>query len=646
MPTRHIVILLIALFVSLTNACAQIASPEPEARSVDIPPATITPDASTTATITPTPTKQPDPKETAIHPEQPLNASEISPTADVREATLQFTPTPHPTPMLTSSPAISPIKNSLLLPESNITVWDLPLLHHVTDMRDTITTVLEVNEIEFDLGYPVQGFSPDPIYPRLFIRDTSTLMTGADYFYPAERLKWGVEGFLRQQYDESTVSDEDGWQAGFGAISATVGPDGIIDKATNVSDEEAHLVHAAYVVFDTHGGVAWLTREINGMPVIERLNAAGDWLLTHRRNEATGLIKREHTTDWGDVRFQPTTGNPTDIVSEDVVWTASIYDQALAYRTWHELALMNRAVGDEATAQRWEAEAEALRQATNTHLWQSERGFYRTHLHLTPLEHDFDEDAMVSITNAVAIRCGLTDAAQNAQIFTALEQARLASGARKPAPVLYPPYPEGFFAIPRMHFGGAYQNGGVWDWWAGWQVLAEFETGYSEPGRNHLLQTAADWAFHPGQIFEWQEVTTLVGQGGDKYAGAAGIYAQVIIEGLYGVHLSLANPSLSPRLGDWPGSINVHQPGSGLYLRYNYWPTADSLTLVYDTNFQGPVFPLHLRLPPGFTPGQVSLDDTLLDWEPVTMGQDTYLKAALSSGRHQVVVISATAPND
>ncbi|MBN1994393.1 MAG: hypothetical protein JW953_16970 [Anaerolineae bacterium] len=553
--------------------------------------------------------------------------------------------TPAPAQRTTSGePTLTPIARPTpagampLPPLEDTTTWHLPDQPNVNSMRHTILQVLQANELEFDLGYPVQGFKPDPIYPRLFIRDTSTLMKGASYFYPAERLKWGVEGFLRQQYELSTVSSEDGWQAGFGAISATVGPDGTIDKATAVADEETHLLHAAYVVYQAHGGAAWLKEEINGLPVIARLNAAGDWLLAHRRDKATGLIKRDHTTDWGDVRFQPTTGNPTDIVPEDVVWTASIYDQALAYRAWRELAAMNRAVGDEAAARRWQAEAETLQRATHDYLWQPERGFYRTHLHLTPLRHDFDEEAMVSITNAVAIGCGLTDALQNAMIVDALENARLVAGAQKPGVVLFPPYPEGFFKMPSLAGRGVYQNGGVWDWWGGWQVLAEFETGYSRLARAHLLQTAADWANHPGQIFEWQEVTTLAGHGGEQYAGAAGVYTQVIVEGLYGVQLSLDSPTLSPRLGDWPGRITVHQPPSGLYLRYHYQPAADALILAYETNYQGPTFPLRLLLPTNFAPGPVFLDGGPLAGEQVTVGQDHYFTAALPAGRHDLVV--------
>ncbi len=506
-------------------------------------------------------------------------------------------------------------------------------------MREAIVAVFGANQLEFDLGYPVQGFSPDPIYPRIFIRDTSTLMTGASYFYPAERLRWAVEAFLRQQYGATTVSSEDGWPAGFGAISATVGPDGAIDKATAVSDEDTHLIHAAYVVYQVNGGADWLTEEISGSPVITRLNAAGDWLLAQRRDEATGLIKRDHTTDWGDVRFQPTKGNPTDIVPEDVVWTASIYDQALAYRAWRELAAMNRAVGDEVAAQRWEAEADALHRAANEYLWQPERGIYRTHLHLTYLEHTFDEDGMVSIANAVAMICGLTDASQDAAIVAALERAQLEAGAGKPGLTLYPPYPDGFFAQPFMG-PGSYQNGGVWDWWGGWQVLAEFRSGYSQTARAHLAQTAADWATHPGQIFEWQGATTLAGAGGDQYTGAAGIYAQAIVEGLYGVRLSLAGPTLSPRLGDRPGGIAVHQPTSGLYLRYTYQPSAGRLDMAYETDYQAPGFPLRLLLPTSFTPGQVRVDGTPLAWDEFTLGQDTYLTATLPTGRHFLVVES------
>jgi hypothetical protein len=527
---------------------------------------------------------------------------------------------------------------SLPLPDTQRTTWYLPGAPNIVKMRDSIVTVLAANEIEFNLGYPVQGFSPDPIYPRLFIRDTSTLMAGASYFYPAERLRLGVEGFLRQQYEETTVSDEDGWQAGFGAISATINPNGKVDKATTVSDEELHLIHAAYMLFKTSGGSDWLLKELNGQAIITRLNVVGDWVLANRRNELTGLIMREHTTDWGDVRFQPTTGNPTDIVAEDVVWTASIYDQALAYRAWHELAEMNRALGYEGAVERWQAYAKEQQHKTNIYLWQPIRGYYRTHLHLTPFNHQFDEDAIVSIANAVSIRSGITDVSKTSSIITALEGARLSAGANKPGVVLFPAYPQAFFDPPRMSYPGSYQNGGIWDWWGGWQVLAEFEGGYSDLARLHLLQTAVDWTKYPGKIYEWQQVRSLKGEGGDQYAGAAGIYAQTIIEGLYGVRLSLDGATLSPRLADWAGSISVHQAGSKQSLRYSYQPTANRLTLIYESTHKNRTFPLQLLLPSTFTVGQAFLDGNPWATQEIKIGQDRYLVGRLPSGQHEVRV--------
>ncbi|MDM8519876.1 hypothetical protein QUF64_07495 [Anaerolineales bacterium HSG6] len=526
-----------------------------------------------------------------------------------------------------------------LPPLSETTSWNLPHQPKINAMRETIDTVLQANELEFDIGYPVQGFKPDPIYPRLFIRDTSTLMTGVSYLYPMERLKWGVEGFLRQQYTETTVSDQDGWGAGLGAISATIAPDGTIDKATVVSDEETHLIHAAHVVYNVHGGPYWLLTEINDAPIIDRLNQAGQWLLTHRQDEATGLIKRDHTTDWGDVRFQATGGNPTDINPDDVVWTASIYDQALAYRAWRALAIMNRAVDNEVLAQTWLVEAKALRQAVDTHLWQPERGFYRTHKHLTPFEHDFDEGEIVSIANAVAIQSGLTDPAQTATIIANLQRIQQEAETAKAGLVLYPPYPQDAFGMHDVR-PSTYQNGGIWDWWAGWQLMAEFKTGHSQLAQNHLIQTAEDWATHPNQIFEWQTLDML-GRKGDQYAGAAGIFTEVIVEGLYGVHLSRFDPSLSPRLGAWPGTIMANQKPSGLYLRYMYQPSAQNIELRYDTNIAPENFPLELLLPPNFEPSQLLLDGSPHDWVLTTLGDDTYLTATIPSGEHRLLVRSS-----
>ena len=170
--------------------------------------------------------------------------------------------------------------------------------------------------------------------------------------------------------------------------------------------------------------------------------------------------------------------------------TASIYDQALAYMALIELAKMNAAVGNTARTDQWQRQAEALKAQTNARLWQSDKGFYLTHLHVTPLEHNFDESVMVSISNALAVYAGLSDFRQSQAIFQSLETARLAVNAKKPGLSIYPYYPNQwpnlFFDYQGMGYGH-YQNGGIWDWWGGVQIKAEFVNGFAETGLTHLL---------------------------------------------------------------------------------------------------------------------------------------------------------------
>lgn len=519
-----------------------------------------------------------------------------------------------------------------------VTMWQLPGRDEIGAMNDTVLRVLGRCETEFLGAYGdlVRGFVPGADYPMIFIRDTSTLLRTASFYYPADRLGSAVEEFLRRQYDATTRSDEDGLAAGAGAISAVVAPDGHIDKATAVSDEETHLIHAAYVYYRTVGGEGWLRREIRSKPVIERLNDALEWLFEHRLDGDTGLIKRAHTTDWGDVKMEPAE-NPTDIDPQRDHWTASIYDQALTYRALRELVEMNHAVGDQARAAALLERADRLRERVQALLWQPDKGFFLTHLHLTSLEHPFDESAMVSIANAVAVRCGLADEEQTAVVFNRLEEARKAAKASKPGVVLYPPYPEGTFAAERMR-PGHYQNGALWDWWAGWQVLGEFEWGRSALAREHLAQIARDWATHPGRIFEWQTVGDNVGYGPDDYAGAAGTVGEAVIAGLFGVSINLDGLELRPRLGDWPGFIRVYQPATGRYAAYRYTPTGDALYLDYGTAGPAPLR-LAVLLPPGRAAREVRLDDSPVEFATERVGEEGYVVVEdAPTGRHRMIV--------
>src|SRR6058998_448394 len=150
---------------------------------------------------------------------------------------------------------------------------------------------------------------------------------------------------------------------------------------------------------------AWLKQSLRGLTLIERLNAAMQWVLSQRRDPNTQLIKRAHTTDWGDIKWEPS-ADPSHMRPGDQ-WTVSIYDQSIAYAALRGLARLNAAAGRDGDRARWDGEAIELRAATNSALWLGEpqRGYYRIHLHLAPDNVDhaidaLDEADVISIGNA------------------------------------------------------------------------------------------------------------------------------------------------------------------------------------------------------------------------------------------------------
>ena len=117
---------------------------------------------------------------------------------------------------------------------------------------------------------------------------------------------------------------------------------------------------------------AWLTQPLRGQTLIERLNRAMGWVLGVRRDPETQLIKRAHTTDWGDIKWE-SGADPSHMRPGDQ-WTVSIYDQAIAYAALRGLARMNAAAGREPDRARWEAEASVIRAAERTLLAEQAAG--------------------------------------------------------------------------------------------------------------------------------------------------------------------------------------------------------------------------------------------------------------------------------
>lgn len=528
------------------------------------------------------------------------------------------------------------------------TTWLLPGLPHLSATAGYIPHNFSHGEAIFTTGNEViHGFRPGKAYPEMYIRDIAWGMETAQYYYPDAYLRDPIEAYLRRQYTSASRSlDGDfGVPAGAGAIGGIITPDGRSNKQTITTDEETSLIHAAYLYYNMAYNADWLQTPINGISVIDRLNLAADWLYSHRMHAGLQLLWRGHTTDWGDVKFEKGPGYTDYNPAQDHL-TASIYDQALAYMALIELAKMNAAAGNTARADEWQRKAEALKDQTNALLWQPAKGFYLTHTHITPLEHQFDETAMVSIANALAVYAGLTSFRQSNAIFSQLEQARLAAGAKKPGLSIYPYYPNRwpnlFFEYPGMGYGN-YQNGGVWDWWGGVQIKAEFQQGFAETALVHLLQVANDWQKHPGNIIEWQSTTDPRHEGSHYYSAAAGTMGSAIIEGFFGVELAGNGLTMQPRLGLNDGFIRVYQPATDRYAAYSYDWDQDVTQIDYGTNAGGSITVKVLKLR-SENIRTVTIDDRPVQFQTETVGHDTYIVFSAPGGRHTLKLVKGNAP--
>jgi hypothetical protein len=598
------------------------------AQSDEPPTPEVTTPAVPTATSEPPATSTPQPRPSATPEATPATAGDGPDNANGNDNS--------------SRPAIARPAMTACPPAGNLqpTAWRLEGNEALNNMRASIeATFRTVEAREIGLTGQVVGFRPGVLYAHIYARDSATVAPTAQYLYELPWLTRPVEEFLTLQYDGLPGDPEDArWRTPGqpGAVSGTIGGNEIVGaKMLVVSDEESSLITMAYIAVKAGAGVEWLKQQQAGKPRIQRLNEAMDWLFARRFDQGVRLIKRGNTTDWGDVAVG--VGHSSgDFVKEPEQWTASIYDQAWAYRALQQLAEMNMMVGQPEIAEHQRVRARLIRQSSAERLWQADRGHFRSRILLPPLVPEIDEDRIVSVANGIAVYAGMTDPTENKPIFTALERARLEAKAPKPGLTLWPAYPLGYFDYPQMA-PGRYQNGAVWDWWGGMQITGEFRAGYSALGREHLNLVAQDWARDPGEIYEWQETGTGKNLGSAAYTGAASSMGEAIISGLYGVDLGPESWSIAARLGPQSGGIHVYHPPSGCTLDYWHTYAGDRIALEWETAHPNSG---EVRI---VLPDNVRVESALLDQKPVrvrleAIGDDQFaiLPTSAPTGRHRL----------
>lgn len=508
---------------------------------------------------------------------------------------------------------------------SSETTWWVDDVASIGGMAARIRETLAATSRELPWhGRIIRGNSAGALYAPIFVRDMATIQPVVPYFLSRDFMQTPVEGFLASQ-DRFATPD--------GAVAATLNAEGLIDKATVVSDEETSAVHAAHAYYRAFGGADWLRSQIDGRAVIDRIGDALGYLWAKRRWNDSSLIYRGHTTDWGDVK-RSAGSEPTDLEAGDEL-TISPFDQAWHFRALHDQAAMLEAVGRPADAEAQRRRAAQVQAETHARLWQPDRGHYRVHAHATEWTDPFDEDAVIPIGSVLSIYAGIAAPGHVAPALDAAARAEAAAGTNRAGLTLSPPYPDDFFQSRRMA-GGEYQNGAVWDWWGGLQIVSEFEHGHADRAINHLDAVARAWESVNG-VHEWFHIPSQSGQGSTHFAGAAATMAQAVIRGLFGVDMATDGYRVTSRLGKRSGGLRAVRPAGGrIDVMQSAYPTFIFLDIQADTGTTGRAA---LRIPSDWDQIIVFVDGRVAEGTRWIAGRDHYVGTWLvGPGTHSIIV--------
>jgi hypothetical protein len=418
-----------------------------------------------------------------------------------------------------------------------------------------IRLTLENNRIDFKgRTGKVSFFTPGVDYPQVWLRDANTILPLILYFYESSHLTSWLEEHLSFQKADGSLED---W----------IDSSGESGKNTTETDQETSAVQSAHRVF-TLRGPAWLKKRIEEQEIIHRLDRALLYVLDNRFDPKFGLVTGAHTADWGDVDIVDSDERALD-VDDRTQWTVDIYDQSMFYLASLQLGDMFAAVGQEQKASFWRTQAETIRANTDKWLWNKEKGFYRIHLHLEDWEHDFDEENILAMGgNCMAILSGISGEEKAAAIIERILERQKTFQVSTISGTLLPPYPENVFRHPLLDAPFEYQNGGQWDWFGGRFIQAMFREGFSDQGREKLIEIAIKNMTHRC-LFEWDD-RLGTGRGSEDYSGSAGSLGQALFEGYFGILWTEDSFHLQPRLGRDSGRIHVFIPAADTFIAYEY----------------------------------------------------------------------------
>lgn len=372
----------------------------------------------------------------------------------------------------------------------------------------------------------LSGFSAGTSYNEVWIRDFNTFIKGSLKAHPKEEVKQMLLMFFKIQGDDGNIVDgvveTKKANVGYNYRHSDLLPGWEAHKNTVETDQESSLVQAVRKYIDVTGDVSILQERIGGKPVISRLEAALNYIMTDRWSAKYGLVTGATTIDWGDV--QPETGWGVAI-NQKTKWAIDIYDNAMFAIALRDFIHFKPKTYK--ASRNWAAVAAKLKTNVRKYLWDSQAQKYIPHLYLngSPFSKDFRENEILYTGGSVcAILAGFNTKTEVLEINRQMQAAAAKEPHATIGITVYPPYPKEQF--PNMA-PFTYQNGGDWTWFGGRMPEALLNYGLAQQAYDDLKPMIDRTIANKG-FFEWYNVKTGAPSGSGSFRGEAGVLYDAI----------------------------------------------------------------------------------------------------------------------
>lgn len=366
-------------------------------------------------------------------------------------------------------------------------------------------------------------------YREVWIRDLNTIIELALDVQKQDDVKQALLMFFHFQGEDGNIADgyvdKDRANVNYKYISSKTMPDYLAHKNTVETDQENSLIQAVHKYVQKTGDKSILAEEVRGKNIIERLEMAMDFLMSHRFNEQYGLIWGATTMDWGDVQPEHQWGVEMDEESHPAI---DVYDNAMFIMAISDfLDLVGQ---DYPKAGKWKEIESRLRANVMKHLWDGERHKFIPHIYLdkgSPWSEDFDENRIYYHGGTTAaMQADLLNKEQISLVFNDMVNNMRFAGAATIGITNWPAYPEGFFKNQSMA-PYSYQNSGDWTWWGGRTIQELVRHGFVEEAYREI-QPMIERVMKNKGFYEWYTVNNEP-RGSGSFRGSAGTLGKAII---------------------------------------------------------------------------------------------------------------------